>query len=223
MPRSISGSIAPVVKIVLLDETQRRFEAEDEWWREHRDAKELFVEEFAQTLDQLASMPSKGQRYRLTRGKLIQRALMKRRAAMSTTSTTASEILSRFTRSGALVESAARSCSDVGRGSGSGSDVDPIRSAPYVLASERCRILLGARARQHRTPRRSRARLGRSCAGMRMHHGLGLPGLIRDQVDQQIVSKISSLKRNARRAADGRFKVPVGADQSAGSAAGSCQ
>jgi hypothetical protein len=37
------------VKVVLLDEAQRRFEAEDEWWREHRDAKELFIEEFAQT------------------------------------------------------------------------------------------------------------------------------------------------------------------------------
>jgi hypothetical protein len=66
------------VKVVLLDEAQRRFEAEDEWWREHRDAKELFVEEFAQTLDQLSFMPAKGQRYRPTRGKLIQRVLMKK-------------------------------------------------------------------------------------------------------------------------------------------------
>jgi len=65
------------VKVVLLDEAQRRFEAEDEWWREHRDAKELFIEEFAQTLDQLSFMPAKGQRYRLTRGKLIQRVLMR--------------------------------------------------------------------------------------------------------------------------------------------------
>ena len=72
---SISGSIALVVKVVLLDEAQRRFEAEDEWWREHRNAKELFVEEFAQTLDQLSFMPARGQRYRLTRGKLIQRYL----------------------------------------------------------------------------------------------------------------------------------------------------
>jgi hypothetical protein len=29
------------VKIVLLDEAQDRLEAEDRWWREHRDAKEL--------------------------------------------------------------------------------------------------------------------------------------------------------------------------------------
>ena len=52
------------------------FEAEDAWWREHRDAKELFVDEFAQTLDQLSFMPGRGRRYRLTRGKLIQRVLM---------------------------------------------------------------------------------------------------------------------------------------------------
>lgn len=42
------------MKIVLLEEAQRRFEAEDEWWREHRDAKELFVDEFARTLEQLS-------------------------------------------------------------------------------------------------------------------------------------------------------------------------
>src|ERR1044071_6562887 len=36
-------------------------------------AKELFVEEFAQTIEQLSFMPAKGQRYRLTRGKWIQR------------------------------------------------------------------------------------------------------------------------------------------------------
>jgi hypothetical protein len=59
------------VKVVLLDEAQRRFEAEDAWWREHRDAKELFVEEFAQTLEQLSSMPGRGQRYRVARGKSI--------------------------------------------------------------------------------------------------------------------------------------------------------
>src|SRR5262245_25157490 len=69
--QSISGSIAPVVKVVLLDEAQRRFEEEDAWWRDHRDAKELFVEEFAETIDQLTFMPGKGQRYRLARGKLI--------------------------------------------------------------------------------------------------------------------------------------------------------
>jgi len=66
------------VKIVLLDEAQRRFEAEDEWWRDNRDAKELFIDEFTRTLEQLRSTPEIGQRYRLARGKLIQRVLMKK-------------------------------------------------------------------------------------------------------------------------------------------------
>ena len=38
--------IGRAVKIVLLDEAQERFQAEDRWWREHRDARELFVTEF---------------------------------------------------------------------------------------------------------------------------------------------------------------------------------
>src|SRR5262245_65828626 len=72
-PRSISGNIALGVKVVLLDEAQRRFEAEDAWWRRHRDAKELLVEELAQTIDQLSFMPGTGRRYRRTQGKLIPR------------------------------------------------------------------------------------------------------------------------------------------------------
>jgi len=66
------------VKIVLLAEAQRRFEAEDEWWRDNRDAKELFLDEFEQTLEQIGSNPERGQAYRLTRGKLIQRMLMRK-------------------------------------------------------------------------------------------------------------------------------------------------
>lgn len=75
-PGSTSRSIRPVVKIVLLDEAQRRFESEDEWWRENRDAKDLFIDEFARTLEQLSFTPETGQAYRQTRGKLIQRVLM---------------------------------------------------------------------------------------------------------------------------------------------------
>jgi hypothetical protein len=66
------------VKIVLLDEVQERFIAEDRWWREHRDAKDLFVTEFDEVLQQIASMPGIGQRYRRARGKLIQRLLMQK-------------------------------------------------------------------------------------------------------------------------------------------------
>jgi plasmid stabilization system protein ParE len=64
------------VTIVLLDEAQTRFAAEDLWWREHRDAKELFVTEFEDTLRQIAVAPSIGRPYRRARGKLIQRVLM---------------------------------------------------------------------------------------------------------------------------------------------------
>src|SRR6188768_2080124 len=74
----ISSSIEPAVKIVLLEEAQRRFEAEDTWWRENRDVKALFIEEFLAVLGQISSMPEVGQRYRRTRGKVIQRVLMKK-------------------------------------------------------------------------------------------------------------------------------------------------
>ena len=66
------------MKIVLLDEAQSRFEAEDRWWREHRDAKELFLTEFQEALREVAATPGVGQRYRRARGKLIQRVLMKK-------------------------------------------------------------------------------------------------------------------------------------------------
>lgn len=77
-PRSISGSIVLALKLIVLDEAQRRLEAENEWWREHRDAKDLLLDEFTQTLERLRSMPDIGQRYRLVRGQLIQRVLMKK-------------------------------------------------------------------------------------------------------------------------------------------------
>ncbi len=66
------------MNIVLLDEAQRQLEAEDAWWREHREAKDLLLEEFEQTLRQLSTLPETGQRYRWARGKLIQRWLMKK-------------------------------------------------------------------------------------------------------------------------------------------------
>ena len=43
---------------------------------ENRDAKELFLTEFQHVLRQLSSTPGVGQRYRRSRGKLIQRVLM---------------------------------------------------------------------------------------------------------------------------------------------------
>lgn len=66
------------MKLILLAEAQRRFEAEDAWWRENRDAKDLFTDEFEQTIEQLVATPAIGKTYRLARGKLIERVLMKR-------------------------------------------------------------------------------------------------------------------------------------------------
>ena len=86
MPRSSSCSTGHAVKLVLLAEAQFRFEAEDAWWREHRDATDLFIDEFTQTLELLSSTPEVGQAYRI-----------------------ANTLSWRSTRSGALVESAARS------------------------------------------------------------------------------------------------------------------
>ena len=45
------------LEIVLLDEAQERFEAEDRWWREHRDAKELFITEFQEVARNSPSRP----------------------------------------------------------------------------------------------------------------------------------------------------------------------
>jgi hypothetical protein len=66
------------LNVILLEEAQRQFEAEDAWWREHRDAKGLFLEEFEETLRHLSIAPGSGQRYRRARGKLIQRWMMKK-------------------------------------------------------------------------------------------------------------------------------------------------
>jgi hypothetical protein len=66
------------VKVVLLDEAKRQFEAEDTWWRENRAAPDLFVEEFERALVHLTSCPEMGQRYRWSRGRLIRRWLLKK-------------------------------------------------------------------------------------------------------------------------------------------------
>ena len=78
MPGSSSKNIAPGVKIVILEEAQRHFETKDAWWREHRDEKELFTNEFEQALRRIVAFPSHGQRYRVARGKQVQRVLMKK-------------------------------------------------------------------------------------------------------------------------------------------------
>ncbi len=112
-PGSSWTGIGRGVKIVLLDEAQERFEAEDRWWREHRDAKELFVTEFEEAVRHVAAAPGIGQQYRRTRGRLIQRVLMPKTRSTSTTSTTRTATFSRFIRSGAHDENVDPACSQV--------------------------------------------------------------------------------------------------------------
>jgi hypothetical protein len=64
------------VKIVILEEAQRQFEAKDDWWRDNRDDKDLFTREFELALRRVVEFPLQGQRYRVARGKLILRTLI---------------------------------------------------------------------------------------------------------------------------------------------------
>ncbi len=64
------------MQVILLDEAQRQLEAEDTWWRRHRDAKDLVLHEFEQALRLLADSPESGQVYRLCRGYVIRRWLL---------------------------------------------------------------------------------------------------------------------------------------------------
>jgi plasmid stabilization system protein ParE len=66
------------VKIVLLVEAQQRLEIEDDWWRTNRDAKDLFVQEFAEVLELLQTTPKLGQHYTRVRGRAVLRVLMKK-------------------------------------------------------------------------------------------------------------------------------------------------
>jgi plasmid stabilization system protein ParE len=66
------------VNIVLLDEAQRQYIAEDTWWRQNRDARELFTDEFSGLLHRLRTAPELGRIYRRARGKLVLRLLMKK-------------------------------------------------------------------------------------------------------------------------------------------------
>lgn len=71
-----SSTTERAVQIRLLEEAQRRFEAEDAWWRANRDAQDLFTLEFTTALSRLSVEPETGQHYRLCRGRLIQRLLL---------------------------------------------------------------------------------------------------------------------------------------------------
>jgi plasmid stabilization system protein ParE len=64
------------VRLILLDDARRQFEHEDSWWRAHRDAVDVFIDEFERTLERLSAAPELGQAYRRSRDRIVQRWLM---------------------------------------------------------------------------------------------------------------------------------------------------
>ena len=64
------------MQLFLLDEARRQVEYEDAWWRAHRDAVDLFIDELERTLESLRAAPEIGQAYRRSRDGIIQRWLM---------------------------------------------------------------------------------------------------------------------------------------------------
>jgi len=66
------------VLIEVVEEAQGQFAYRDAWWRANRDAQELFVEEYERALAHLSTSPKSGDQYRIVRGKLIRRWLMKK-------------------------------------------------------------------------------------------------------------------------------------------------
>ncbi len=52
------------MQLLLLDEARRQVEYEDAWWRAHRDAIDLFIDELEHTLQRLSAAPEAGQAYR---------------------------------------------------------------------------------------------------------------------------------------------------------------
>ena len=66
------------MQLILLAEARQQFEYEDEdaWRRTHRDAFDLFTDEFERTLERMSLAPELGQPYRQARGKWILRWLM---------------------------------------------------------------------------------------------------------------------------------------------------
>jgi hypothetical protein len=66
------------VRIEIVEEAQAQFAYRDAWWRANRDARELFEEEYEKALEHLTTSPKSGDQYRVVRGKLIRRWLMKK-------------------------------------------------------------------------------------------------------------------------------------------------
>ena len=69
------------MKLRLLPQAQQQIEAARDWWLEHRDkAPALFDEELAAALERIRSVPTSGQRVRLTSGEPVRRVLLPKTA-----------------------------------------------------------------------------------------------------------------------------------------------
>lgn len=64
------------MRIEILEEARAQFAYRDKWWRENRDARQLFKEEYEEALRHLTTLPKSGDQYGIVRGKLIRRWLM---------------------------------------------------------------------------------------------------------------------------------------------------
>ncbi len=64
------------MKLEILEEARAQYRRQNAWWRQHRDAKTLFAEEFLAALRHLRNAPESGSLYARKRGRTIRRWLM---------------------------------------------------------------------------------------------------------------------------------------------------
>ena len=64
------------MKLEILDEARAQYRKQSAWWREHREAKTLFAQEFLAAIRHLQTAPETGALYARRRGRAIRRWLM---------------------------------------------------------------------------------------------------------------------------------------------------
>jgi hypothetical protein len=64
------------VKLKIFEEARQQFREENAWWRENRDIKTLFAQEFLVTIRQIQKVPGAGPVYVERRGRAIRKWLM---------------------------------------------------------------------------------------------------------------------------------------------------
>ena len=64
------------MKLKIFEEARLQFRTENAWWRENRDAKTLFAQEFIATIRDIQKVPGAGPIYVEKRGRIIRKWLM---------------------------------------------------------------------------------------------------------------------------------------------------